>query len=169
MKRLTLILCAASFLGSLTAAPPEVQITDLNHCTVNGLPRGTVVDAIVNVPDSAGAVLDWLNAREKLAASQASKLSDAEARASAAEKAAAAQLNKLKDAEGRALLAEQKARELEGQIALRLNGELASGEGPKTKLLRDLLTEAQKPQREKRAKELAAEIAQKKRELESLK
>lgn len=149
MKTLLILiatLCVIS--ASMPAAPPVVMITDLNHVSVNGLPSGTVVDAITNAPDCAAQVLDWLNARDK--------------------ETAAAQSAKLSEAQNRAVIAEQKASTLEGQIALKLNEELATGEGPKAKLLRELLAEAQRPAREREAERIESEIAALQKQLEQL-
>lgn len=151
-----ILLSAILFAGALHAADPVVTITDLNHVLVDGKPAGTVVDAIANQPDAARFVLDWLNAREKqLADAQAEKLKAAEDRAHAAE--------------GRALVAEQRAAEMEGAVAVKLNAEAATGEGPKARQLRELLSEFRKPARDKLAEQLAAEIAAKKKELDALK
>lgn len=154
MKLIPLLaLCALLFTPLLRAADPVppapvVEITDLNHVIVNGRPAGTVVDAITNQPDCARFVLDWLNAREKALAE--------------------AQADKLKAAEGRALVAEQKAAAVLGAIGVKLNAELATGEGPKARQLRAIMAEAEKPERERKAEQLQREIDARQRELDAL-
>lgn len=61
MKALLLILLTST---TLFAAPPVIVIESLTTVTIDGVPSGTVVDALANKPSARLAMLDALIARE---------------------------------------------------------------------------------------------------------
>ena len=140
MKLLALILSAFQ-LFSLSAFSADVVVTSATSVTIDGVASGKPCDAIANNPQLASAIQIAL---EQWAAKITAEKADV-----AAEHAA-----------------------LKSRISTVLNGmlteELKTGEGPRTALLRKLIDEAGKSDADLKREALAAEIAAKQKELQSL-
>lgn len=126
---------------ALHAADPVVLVLNETTVTVNGQNWGKPCDVIANNPQLAPAVQLAL---EKWAAD----LRQAKADADAALAAKNARINTV--------------------LQSKLTDELKTGEGPKTQLLRTLMSEAAKTEQQLKAEALEAEIAAKQAELQKL-
>ena len=119
----------------------KIVFTSASNVFLDGVDIGKPMDAIANNPSLASAIQSAL---ETWAEEQAAKVAAAESD----------------------LLA------LKQRIDSVLNGmlteELKNGDGPRAAVLRQLISESQKSDRQLKAEALAAEIAQKQAELESL-
>lgn len=141
MKLAFIILATfAVFIASLHAA--DVVVQSATSVTVDGVDYGKPADAIANNKALAPAIQ---NALEAWAAKVNQERADA--------------------------IAEHDA--LKSRIAATLNGllteELKTGEGPRTALLRKLIAEAEKSDKQLKLEALEAEIAAKQKELQTLK
>jgi hypothetical protein len=139
MKHILIILALTT---ALHAAEPVVVVTSATNVTVDGVPWGKPADVIANNAALAPAVQ---HALEAWAAAQEERAADAEAELTALKTRIDAVLNGM------------------------LTEELKSGDGPRAAVLRTLINEAQKSDKQLKAEALAAEIAAKQAELEALK
>ena len=125
---------------------PKVEIADIMHVKVDGVDKGTVVDAIASVPDARTAVLDWLIAQEK-------KRNDEQtAKLAALDKAKAAL-----DTKANAALTALRAKKAK---------EEASGKGKRWEALDELEGELNVTAKDIRKAEIQARIDAAKKELE---
>lgn len=138
MKTLLLLLLSTAL---LSAAEPVVIVTSATSVTVDGAPYGKPADVIANNPQLASAVQTAL---ETWAAEMTAEKAEAEA-----------DLNALK---GR----------IDTVLNAMLTEELKTGEGPRTAVLRKLIAESKKSDRQLATERLAAEIAEKQAELAKL-
>lgn len=146
--KLILLLTLCSSLSALHAADPVVVVHSATRVTVDGIDYGKPIDAIANNSKLAPALQ---RALEQWAAAQ-----EAERDASKAALAA-------KQARIKAVLETKLAAEVKENAAIKLT------DGPRSKLLRELIDEAETPERVLKRQALEAEIVAKKKELESLK
>lgn len=139
--KLTLLFALLSSLSALSAEP-LVIVHSATRVTVDGTDYGKPIDAIANNSKLAPAIQ---RALEQWAGAH-------EAERDAAKSALAA-----------------KEQRIQAVLQSRLSAEVTTGDGPKAKLLRELLTEAAAPAKLLKQQALEAEIAAKKKELELLK
>jgi hypothetical protein len=142
MKLLTILLFALCPLLSAFAADPLVIVHSATRVTVDNVEYGKPIDAIANNAQLAPAIQ---RALEKWAAAHEAE----------------------RDAAKAALTAKQQR--IQEVLGSRLSREEKTGEGPRVKLLRELITEAETPERVLKRQVLEAEIAAKKKELDTMK
>lgn len=140
--KLLVIISTFCFSISAFSADPVVIVHSATRVTVDGTDYGKPIDAIANNSKLAPAIQRAL---------------EAWAAAHEAER----------DAAKAALTA--KSQRLQEVLKSRLGAEEKTGEGPRVKLLRELITEAAAPEKLLKQQALEAEIAAKKKELEALK
>lgn len=126
---------------ALTAADPVVVVHSASRVTVDGADFGKPADAIANNKQLAPAIQ---RALEVWAAAEEQRLADAEAE-----------------------LAALKTR-INSVLTGMLEAELKTGEGPRTTLLRKLIAEAQKNDKQLKLEALQAEILAKQKEAAEL-
>lgn len=131
-----------------SAAEPLVIVHSATRVTVDNVEFGKPIDAIANNAQLAPAIQ---RALEKWAAAQ-------EAERDAAKAAMAAKQARIK-----AVLETKLAAEVKENAAIKLT------DGPRSKLLRELIDEAETPERVLKRQVLEAEIAAKKKELDTMK
>lgn len=142
MKHILIILAAFTLaIAALHAADPVVTITSATSVLVDGVNFGKPADAIANNKALAPAIQSAL---EKWAAEKEDAKADTEAE-----------------------LASLKAR-ISTVLNSMLTEELKTGEGPRTALLRKLITEASKTDKQLKLEALEAEIAAKQKEAAAL-
>lgn len=125
-----------------SAAEPLVIVHSATRVTVDNVEFGKPIDAIANNAQLAPAIQ---RALEKWAAAHEAE----------------------RDAAKAALTAKQQR--IQEVLGSRLSREEKTGEGPRVKLLRELITEAETPERVLKRQVLEAEIAAKKKELDTMK
>lgn len=141
--KLTLILFAiCSSLSALHAADPVVIVHSATRVTVDGTDYGKPADAIANNRALAPAIQ---RALEQWAAKITSERDDAKAALAA------------------------KTSRIQAVLTTRLDAEQKTGEGPRVRLLRELITEAETPEKVLKRQALEAEISAKKKELDAIK
>lgn len=142
MKYILTILAIFAAAAIASAADPTVKVNSATSVTVDGVDYGKPVDAIANNPALAPAIQRALEA-------WAAEITTAKTEAEAALAAKSSRI----------------ASVLEAKLA----AELATGDGPKAALIRELQSAAAKPAEDLKKEELAAKMAAIKAELEALK
>lgn len=146
MKHILIILLAfAGAIAALHAADPEVKIESATRVLVDGQDYGKPLDAIVNNPQLAPAIQraleKWMGEVEADKAKQQNKATEKEARVA----------------------------EVIRKIDKRLEKELATGDGPKAQLLRQVKADASASETDAKLEALEAELEAKKQEIKNLK
>lgn len=144
MKYILTILAifAAAALASLHAAEPVIVVESATRVTIDGQDYGKPIDAIANNPTLAPDIQRALEVW-------------------------AAEITAAKE-EATAALAAKSSR-IASVLEAKLAAELATGDGPKAALIRELQSAAAKPAEDLKKEELAAKMAAIKAELEALK
>lgn len=141
MKYILTILAIFAAAAIASAADPAVKVNSATSVVVDGVDYGKPVDAIANNPTLAPAIQRALEV-------WAAEITAAKTQAEAA-------------------LAAKNGR-IDAVLSAKLAEELATGDGPKAQLLRELKAAAVKPAEDIKREALEAEIAAKKAELEAL-
>lgn len=141
MKHILTAFLFASLCGHLPAADPVVIVHSATRITVDAVECGKPADAIANNPQLASAIQ---HALEKWAAELQASKADADAD-----------------------LAALKSR-ISSVLQGMLEAELKTGEGPRTAVLRKLIAESQKTDKQLKLEALEAEIAAKQKEAAEL-
>lgn len=149
MKLILLILTTfALAITALHAADPVIILTDNGTVTKDGVSHNNLADALLNKAITTREFADALKAwQAKLIAER-----------DAAKAALNAKQQRIQEVLNSRLKAEQKQ-----------NAALNLRDGPRSKLLRELITEAETPERALKRQALEAEIVAKTKELEALK
>ena len=141
MKYILTILAIFAAAAIASAADLTVKVNSATSVTIDGIDYGKPVDAIANNPALAPAIQ---RALEVWAAEITAAKTEAEA-----------------------ALAAKNGR-IDAVLSAKLQAELATGDGPKAALLRELKAAAVKPEEVIKREALEAEIAAKQKELEAL-